>query len=145
MSSLNAYISSTARDALAGILEALLKDGAEGSRDLDAALDAILCTIQEDRAQAPEEVDGLNCTMYIDQCRKAVPFAKLRDLWMVGRNFIDAQEISCAEATIEDRVYENAPELVEKIGDIVGYCDQLTIINNQSAEDQALWEAERGL
>lgn len=35
--------------------------------------------------------------------------------------FIEKQQIICAEATVEDRVYEHAPELVEAICEIVGY------------------------
>ena len=44
----------------------------------------------------------------------------------VCRDFIKAQTVICAESTIEDRVYEHAPEFVEKIADIVGYYDHDT-------------------
>jgi len=42
-------------------------------------------------------------------------------LWIACSDFIRDQQITCAEATVEDCVYENAPELVERIGKIVGY------------------------
>lgn len=39
----------------------------------------------------------------------------------IARKFIDDNRVSCAEATINDRVYENAPELVEQLANVVGY------------------------
>jgi hypothetical protein len=42
-------------------------------------------------------------------------------LYELCRAFIEKHRISCPEATAEDRVYINAPELVESIADIVGY------------------------
>lgn len=39
----------------------------------------------------------------------------------IARNFIREHEIGCAEDTVEDRVYENAPGLVEKLGEVVGF------------------------
>lgn len=39
----------------------------------------------------------------------------------VARDFINKHHISCPEATGEDRVYENAPLLVEALADVVGY------------------------
>lgn len=36
-------------------------------------------------------------------------------------SFIKENKVSCAEATVEDRVYENAPDLVEELANIVGY------------------------
>lgn len=39
----------------------------------------------------------------------------------IARKFIDDNRVSCPEACCEDRVYENAPELVEKLADVVGY------------------------
>lgn len=48
--------------------------------------------------------------------------SSLKDkLWDVCVKFINDQRIYCTESTIEDRVYENAPELVADIADIVGY------------------------
>lgn len=44
-------------------------------------------------------------------------------LWKVCTNFIQKQTVRCAENTIDDRVYVNAPELVEAIGNITGYED----------------------
>lgn len=44
-------------------------------------------------------------------------------LWNVVAKFIDKNHISCAEATYEDRVFENAPNLVEDLCEIVGYYD----------------------
>lgn len=42
-------------------------------------------------------------------------------LYALCRAFIAKHQISCAEATCEDRVYEHAPELVEEIGKLVGF------------------------
>jgi hypothetical protein len=42
-------------------------------------------------------------------------------LWTVCYNFIKDQHISCEETVCEDRVYENAPDLVHEIAEIVGY------------------------
>lgn len=39
----------------------------------------------------------------------------------IVRAFIRDQAITCAEATNEDRVYESAPEFVEKLAEVVGY------------------------
>ena len=39
----------------------------------------------------------------------------------IAKAFIDSNRISCPEATTNDGVYENAPELVEKLCDVVGY------------------------
>lgn len=46
---------------------------------------------------------------------------RLEELWEACSEFIEEHRISCAEATIEDAVYINAPHLVERIGNIVGY------------------------
>lgn len=43
---------------------------------------------------------------------------KLYDLCL---KFIDKNDLTCAETTCEDRVYENAPEFVQRICEIVGY------------------------
>lgn len=43
------------------------------------------------------------------------------DVHAVARDFIVTHEISCAEATAEDRVFVNAPVLVEQLAEIVGY------------------------
>lgn len=42
-------------------------------------------------------------------------------LWKLCKQFIEEHKISCGEATYEDRVYENAPDLVNSIGKIVGW------------------------
>ena len=39
----------------------------------------------------------------------------------IARQFIDDNRVTCPEATTSDRVYENAPELVEKLAEVVGY------------------------
>lgn len=46
---------------------------------------------------------------------------KKEALWQACKKFIEDMKISCKEATVEDRVYINAPYLVEDICDIVGY------------------------
>jgi hypothetical protein len=46
---------------------------------------------------------------------------KMDALWGVCEAFVQRNQIHCAEATVEDRVYENAPELVEQIANIVGF------------------------
>jgi hypothetical protein len=47
--------------------------------------------------------------------------AELIKLWRVCQTFIQDQHVSCPEVCCEDRVYENAPDLVEDIANIVGY------------------------
>lgn len=42
-------------------------------------------------------------------------------LWDLCLKFIKENCITCPETTVEDRVYENAPQLVEDIAEIVGY------------------------
>lgn len=49
------------------------------------------------------------------------PVVDVEKLAGIARKFIDDNRVSCAEATTNDRVYENAPELVEKLADVVGY------------------------
>lgn len=39
----------------------------------------------------------------------------------IAREFITENRVSCPEATTKDKVYENAPELVEKLGGVVGF------------------------
>ena len=47
--------------------------------------------------------------------------AELMALWNICKDFINDNHVSCPEATINDWVYENAPNLVEDIGNVVGY------------------------
>lgn len=47
--------------------------------------------------------------------------AHLLKLETVARDFIAENRVTCPEATANDRVYENAPELVEKLAEVVGY------------------------
>lgn len=42
-------------------------------------------------------------------------------LWELAAKFIIKNKVSCPEATGEDRVYENAPDLVYEMAEIVGY------------------------
>lgn len=42
-------------------------------------------------------------------------------LWALCEKFIADRRVICPEATVEDRVYEHAPELVAQIAEIVGY------------------------
>ena len=46
---------------------------------------------------------------------------EMAKLWNVCYNFIKEQHISFEEVCCEDRVYENAPNLVHEIAEIVGY------------------------
>jgi len=39
----------------------------------------------------------------------------------IAREFIAENRVSCPEATTKDKVYENAPELVEKLAGVVGF------------------------
>lgn len=39
----------------------------------------------------------------------------------IVKKFIEQNHVSCPEVCCEDRVYENAPNLVEELADIVGY------------------------
>lgn len=48
-------------------------------------------------------------------------FGELLRVRAIVSRFIKDQRISCAEATIEDRVYENAPTLIEELANVVGY------------------------
>lgn len=48
-------------------------------------------------------------------------FADLLKVSAIARNFITKHEITCAEATIKDSVYEDAPILVENLAEILGY------------------------
>ena len=46
------------------------------------------------------------------------------ELWNVCFNFIQEHEINCPEAVYQsDRVVLNAQEFIEKICDVVGYCE----------------------
>lgn len=47
--------------------------------------------------------------------------AELMALWKVCKDFIEKQHVSCEEACCEDRVYEEAPNLVADIGNVVGF------------------------
>jgi len=46
------------------------------------------------------------------------------ELWDLCERFIAKQRVTCPEATCEDRIYENAPEFVEQIADVVGYLEE---------------------
>lgn len=45
----------------------------------------------------------------------------LHRLAEVVQDFITANRISCPEAVMEDRVFENAPDLIGTLAEIVGY------------------------
>jgi hypothetical protein len=45
-------------------------------------------------------------------------------LWKLCFNFVQKHKISCPEATVNDWVYENAPDLVESICEEVGYYEE---------------------
>lgn len=47
--------------------------------------------------------------------------ANLKRLRATCRKFLDDNRVSRVEATVNDRVYENAPALVEEIGKILGF------------------------
>ena len=44
-------------------------------------------------------------------------------LWNLVSDFIKEQTISCPEATVNDWVYENAPNLIADMCEVVGYYD----------------------
>lgn len=46
---------------------------------------------------------------------------QLLALWNIAVEFIEQQQLSCAEATVNDRVYENCPDLVYNMCELVGY------------------------
>lgn len=48
-------------------------------------------------------------------------FEKMLEVYALVSLFINEHRISCSEATAEDRVYENAPEFVESLANVVGY------------------------
>lgn len=45
----------------------------------------------------------------------------MAELWNTVAEFIRDLRISCAEATIRDRVFEYAPDLIADMCEIVGY------------------------
>lgn len=47
--------------------------------------------------------------------------AELMALWEVCKDFVEKTRVSCEEACCEDRVYEEAPNLVADIGNVVGF------------------------
>lgn len=49
------------------------------------------------------------------------PLSNKDKLWELAAKFIIDNRISCPESTAEDRVYENSPELVYEIAELVGY------------------------
>lgn len=57
--------------------------------------------------------------VYAERERMAAPSASATAA--IARQFIDENRVSCPEATTNDRVYEHAPELVEKLAEVVGY------------------------
>ena len=52
----------------------------------------------------------------------------------IARKFIDDNRVSCEEACAEDRVYENAPNLVGDLAEVVGYY-QYPDVDPESATD----------
>jgi len=55
---------------------------------------------------------------------KAASPARQAKLWKLCQDFIVEQRVSCPEAVAQnDNVIENAYELIEKIGSIVGFKD----------------------
>lgn len=47
--------------------------------------------------------------------------ARHEKLVKVCEEFLREQRVTCAEATTDDHIYVNAPELVERIAEIIGY------------------------
>lgn len=43
------------------------------------------------------------------------------EVYAIVKKFIQDNKVSCPEATTNDSVYENAPELVYDLAEIVGY------------------------
>ena len=49
------------------------------------------------------------------------PFEKLRVLEKIAVDFITKHTVSCDDSCIKDSVYEDAPELVGALAEVVGY------------------------
>lgn len=60
----------------------------------------------------PAGVDGLQ------RLDRVPPVSKLE---AIARKFIADNRVTCEEACCNDRVYENAPNLVGELADVVGY------------------------
>ena len=52
---------------------------------------------------------------------RIVSISEANDLISVVYKFIQDNKISCPEATANDSVYENAPDLVYNLAQIIGY------------------------
>lgn len=83
-------------------------------------LDLVFDTILELNKNHPEKWRD----QIVGQLTKQDGINEFRDLAKMKAiiaNFIEENKVSCAEATVEDRVYENAPKLVEDLAKLVGY------------------------
>ena len=46
---------------------------------------------------------------------------KCSKIYKICKKFIDDNKISCPEMTYDDKVYVNAPDLIEDLANIIGY------------------------
>lgn len=70
---------------------------------------------------------------------EAETFAEQKQkLFLICKKFIQDNKVRCAESSIKDQVYENAPELVEAIGNVIGFYKE------PETETKATAEAEEG-
>lgn len=59
------------------------------------------------------------CSEFVEGAAEEI--AKALNLKSKLEERLKALRITCPEATVEDRVYEAAPEVMEEIADIIGY------------------------
>lgn len=48
---------------------------------------------------------------------------EMAKLWNLVADRLEEYSVSCPEACVEDRIYEDAPNLVEDLSEIVGYTE----------------------
>lgn len=71
-----------------------------------------------------EEFDSIYRPVQLSGALAAQPdptVEQAKKLLEITRKFIEDNRVSCPEATTNDKVYENAPELVEQLAEVVGY------------------------
>jgi len=102
------------RDWFAGqALNAVLRDCGSGAKTFADVAYSIADAMLAARAVKKVQPSGL-------ETEQAAPGTGGK-LLTIARDFIDKHHVSCAEATSNDGVYEDAPLLVEALADVVGY------------------------
>lgn len=52
----------------------------------------------------------------------------LEKLWDICEKYVIKRKIYCPEMTIEDKIYETAPDFIGEICDIVGYFQEESLL-----------------